>query len=249
MNHFVAIFRSKARASETVLIHGASGAVGIACLQLGSAYGLNLMGTAGTPKGLELIAKHGAQKVFNHREEGYTKQIMEATGGKGVDASVPRLPKEERVTFTQGDLYLCLECKQRRFPTARKKSSDDAANATTPPDTAIMHINNQLTDIHTQLRCLPALQSAMQEVQETQKTISTSLEFFNNIVEELKGKVESLETKNIQLLQRNENLEKRLTELEREVEEQNQYSRRGNLELHGILKSLTRIPITWRCKY
>ncbi|XP_070532221.1 quinone oxidoreductase-like [Ptychodera flava] len=83
--------RGKARASETVLIHGASGAVGIACLQLGSAYGLNLMGTAGTPKGLELIAKHGAEKVFNHREEDYTKQIMEATAGKGVDLIIEML--------------------------------------------------------------------------------------------------------------------------------------------------------------
>ena len=101
----------------------------------------------------------------------------------------------------------------------------------TPPDTAssVMHINNQLTDIHTQLKCLPVLQSAVQEIQATQNTMSSSLEFFNSIVEELRGKVESLETKNMQLQKRNEDLEKRVTELEKNFEEQNQYSRRENL--------------------
>ncbi|XP_077986742.1 quinone oxidoreductase-like [Glandiceps talaboti] len=89
---FRALFqRGKARASETVLIHGASGAVGIACLQFGSAYGLKLLGTAGTPEGLELIKQHGAEACFNHRDPDYTKKIMAATGGTGPDLIVEML--------------------------------------------------------------------------------------------------------------------------------------------------------------
>ncbi|XP_077986952.1 quinone oxidoreductase-like [Glandiceps talaboti] len=79
--------RGNAKAGEKVLIHGASGAVGIACLQLGGIYGLHMIGTAGSQQGLELIKEHGAEKSFNHREEGYMQQI-EDTVGKGVDVII-----------------------------------------------------------------------------------------------------------------------------------------------------------------
>src|ERR1700731_1746231 len=45
---------AKAHASEIVLVHGASGGVGIAALQIARAMGLKVFGTAGTPKGLEI---------------------------------------------------------------------------------------------------------------------------------------------------------------------------------------------------
>jgi NADPH2:quinone reductase len=76
---------AKARASETVLIHGASGGVGIAAVQIAQAMGLTVMGTAGTDKGLELVKSEGAQYAFNHRTAGYQEAIREATGGRGVD--------------------------------------------------------------------------------------------------------------------------------------------------------------------
>ena len=76
---------AKAGASETVLVHGASGGVGIAAVQIARAIGLTVMGTAGTDKGLELVKKEGAHYVFNHRTAGYQDAIREATGGRGVD--------------------------------------------------------------------------------------------------------------------------------------------------------------------
>jgi NADPH2:quinone reductase len=51
---------AKAHASETVLVHGASGGVGIAALQIARAMGMKVLGTAGTPKGLELAKREGA---------------------------------------------------------------------------------------------------------------------------------------------------------------------------------------------
>jgi len=77
--------QAKARASETVLVHGASGGVGIAALQIARAMGLHVIGTAGTPKGLELIKREGAHRVFNHGNAGYQEQILQATGSRGVD--------------------------------------------------------------------------------------------------------------------------------------------------------------------
>ena len=77
--------RGNARAGETVLVHGASGGVGIAALQLARAAGLRVFGTAGTPDGLTLVLAQGAHHVLNHRQAGYLDQLPELTCGRGVD--------------------------------------------------------------------------------------------------------------------------------------------------------------------
>jgi NADPH:quinone reductase len=73
------------RAGETVLIHGASGGVGIAAVQIARAMGLTVLGTAGSKKGLDLVMREGAHQVFDHSQSGYLDQILKATGGAGVD--------------------------------------------------------------------------------------------------------------------------------------------------------------------
>jgi NADPH:quinone reductase len=77
--------QAKARGGETILVHGASGGVGIASVQLARALGLRVFGTAGTAKGLELAQREGAHQVFAHSKSGYQDEIMKATGGRGVD--------------------------------------------------------------------------------------------------------------------------------------------------------------------
>ena len=74
-----------ARGGETVLVHGASGGVGIASVQIARAMGLTVLGTAGTAKGLELVKKEGAHQVFDHSKESCREEILKATGGKGAD--------------------------------------------------------------------------------------------------------------------------------------------------------------------
>jgi NADPH:quinone reductase len=85
------LHEAKARASETVLIHGASGGVGTAAIQMARSMGLTVFGTAGTPKGLELIKQEGAHQAFDHKKAGYTDDIMKATGGRGVDVILEML--------------------------------------------------------------------------------------------------------------------------------------------------------------
>ncbi|KAM9322343.1 quinone oxidoreductase-like [Pholidichthys leucotaenia] len=85
------VHKAHAKAGETVLVHGASGGVGVAACQLSHAMGLKVLGTAGTPEGLKLVLSNGAHLAFNHREEGYTDKIMEATEGRGVDVIVEML--------------------------------------------------------------------------------------------------------------------------------------------------------------
>jgi len=76
---------AQAHASEIVLIHGASGGVGIAGVQIARASGLTVFGTASSQKGLDLVMREGAHQVFNHSKPGYLEEIMKATGGRGVD--------------------------------------------------------------------------------------------------------------------------------------------------------------------
>ncbi|MBI4471057.1 MAG: NADPH:quinone reductase [Acidobacteria bacterium] len=77
--------RAQAKAGETVLVHGASGGVGIACVQLALAAGLTVIGTAGSEKGQALVKQEGAHHVVDHTAAGYTDQIMQLTDGRGVD--------------------------------------------------------------------------------------------------------------------------------------------------------------------
>jgi NADPH2:quinone reductase len=80
-----------ARAGESLLVHGASGGVGVAAVQLARALGLTVIGTAGTQRGLELVRREGAHHAFDHSRPGYTEKILEATGGKGVDVILEML--------------------------------------------------------------------------------------------------------------------------------------------------------------
>ncbi|XP_071496162.1 quinone oxidoreductase-like, partial [Diadema antillarum] len=83
--------RAHALPGQTILIHGASGSVGIAALQFCRQRGIHVFGTAGSAEGLELIKREGAHQAFNHREEGYVDKIMAATNGRGVDVIVEML--------------------------------------------------------------------------------------------------------------------------------------------------------------
>lgn len=83
--------RAQVKPGETVLIHGASGGVGTAAVQLARAGGLRVLGTAGTERGCELVREQGAHEVFDHRAADYLAQIMEATSGRGVDVILEML--------------------------------------------------------------------------------------------------------------------------------------------------------------
>ncbi len=76
---------ARAHASETVLVHGASGGVGNAAVQMARAMGLTVFGTAGTQKGVDLVRREGGHQVFDHSKSGYQEEIMKATSGRGVD--------------------------------------------------------------------------------------------------------------------------------------------------------------------
>ncbi len=83
--------RADAQPGETVLVHGASGGVGVATVQLASSRGMTVIGTAGTPRGLDLVKEEGAQLALNHHHHTYVDEIMQFTTGRGVDVVIEML--------------------------------------------------------------------------------------------------------------------------------------------------------------
>jgi NADPH2:quinone reductase len=80
-----------ARAAETVLIHGATGGVGVAAVQLARAAGMRVIGTGGTERGRAMVAVQGAHQVLDHRASGYLDELMRLTRGRGADVILEML--------------------------------------------------------------------------------------------------------------------------------------------------------------
>jgi NADPH:quinone reductase len=83
--------RGRLRPGETVLVHGASGGVGIATVQFARAAGARVIGTAGSDRGRDLVADQGAHHVLDHTAAGYLDEVTRLTGGRGVDLVVEML--------------------------------------------------------------------------------------------------------------------------------------------------------------
>lgn len=83
--------KANAKSGETVLIHGASGGVGVAAVQWAKNAGLTVIGTAGSEEGKRLVNEQGADFVFDHSNNGYFDEIKSATNGDGVDVIVEML--------------------------------------------------------------------------------------------------------------------------------------------------------------
>lgn len=83
--------KAGAKSGETVLIHGASGGVGIAAVQWAKKAGLKVIGTAGSDEGKDLVRAQGAQAVFDHSNQDHLGEIRESAGGTGVDVIIEML--------------------------------------------------------------------------------------------------------------------------------------------------------------
>jgi len=83
--------RANARPGEVVLVHGATGGVGIAAVQLARAAGLRVIGTAGSDRGKKLALAEGAHEVLDHKAPSHFDQALTLTGGRGFDVIIELL--------------------------------------------------------------------------------------------------------------------------------------------------------------
>lgn len=83
--------RAEGKPEEVVLVHGASGGVGVAAVQLARARGMTVIGTGGTEEGRRLVKEQGAHHVLDHRAPDYLDQLVALTEGRGVDVILEML--------------------------------------------------------------------------------------------------------------------------------------------------------------
>ena len=81
--HYALFARGGGVAGETVFIHGASGAVGTAAIQLAKRAGMTVIGSGGSDRGRGLIAQQGADHVVDHTADDYAEEIHRLTDGAG----------------------------------------------------------------------------------------------------------------------------------------------------------------------
>lgn len=74
---------------ETVLIHAAAGGVGTIAVQLAKLFGASIViATASTPEKRSLALEMGADAAVDYTQEGWEKEVLQLTGGKGVDVAL-----------------------------------------------------------------------------------------------------------------------------------------------------------------
>jgi NADPH:quinone reductase len=76
--------RANLQAGETLLVHGASGGVGLAAVDLGKHLGATVIATGGDDTKLEQVRAYGADHVFN-TARGFREEVKALTGGRGAD--------------------------------------------------------------------------------------------------------------------------------------------------------------------
>ncbi|CAN8026107.1 unnamed protein product, partial [Ixodes persulcatus] len=115
------VLKAKVTADKFVLVHGASGAVGTAAVQIAKHFKAKVVGTAGTPAGMDVVKQAGADLFVCHRDKDYLKSIMAGaflgslgrlkwTNGRGVDIILEMLANvnlpEDFNTIGQNGLIL-----------------------------------------------------------------------------------------------------------------------------------------------
>jgi NADPH:quinone reductase len=107
--------RARAHAGQTVLVHGASGAVGIAAVQFAVAAGLTVIGTGGTERGRQLVREQGAAHVLDHKAPDYLEQLMKLTNGRGVDVILEMLANvnlgKDLTVLAKGGCIVVIGCR------------------------------------------------------------------------------------------------------------------------------------------
>lgn len=85
---------ARLKAGERVLIHSATGAVGLVAIQYAQSIGAVIYATAGTDSKRQLLKDLGVQHVFHSRTLDFVEGIRHATDGRGIDVVLNANPGE-----------------------------------------------------------------------------------------------------------------------------------------------------------
>ena len=144
--------RAHGRAGQSVLVHGASGGVGIAAVQLARAAGLTVIGTAGTERGRRIVEEQGAHHALDHSRSGYLDELLKLTGNRGVDIVMEMLAnvnlQKDLGVIAMGGIVVVIGNRGNTEINARSAMNKDAAIL----GMALFHASpQQLAGIHAAL--------------------------------------------------------------------------------------------------
>lgn len=81
--HLALTHRANLETGDVLLVHGASGNVGRAAVEIGKRLGTIVVATGGDPESLEVAARRGADHAIDYRREDVRDRVMEITDGRG----------------------------------------------------------------------------------------------------------------------------------------------------------------------
>ncbi|MBP9229660.1 MAG: NADPH:quinone oxidoreductase family protein [Azonexus sp.] len=84
-SHVALSHRARLRAGETLVVHGASGGVGLTAVAIGKQLGATVIATASSAGKLQVAGKHGADHLIDSSQEDVRARIKELTDGRGAD--------------------------------------------------------------------------------------------------------------------------------------------------------------------
>ncbi len=84
-SHVALWHRARLRAGETLVVHGASGGVGLTAVAIGKQLGATVVATASGPEKLAVAREQGANHLIDSNREDVRARIKELTDGRGAD--------------------------------------------------------------------------------------------------------------------------------------------------------------------
>ena len=85
---YALIERARLQAGETVLVTGAAGGVGLACVDVARLLGARVIAVVGTAAKATLVGQYGADAVIDHSREDVRQRVKALTGDEGLDVCV-----------------------------------------------------------------------------------------------------------------------------------------------------------------
>ena len=85
---YALIERARLQAGETVLVTGAAGGVGLACVEVARLVGARVVAVVGTAAKAAVVRRYGAEEVIDHSREDVRQRVKALTGGEGLDVCV-----------------------------------------------------------------------------------------------------------------------------------------------------------------
>jgi len=101
--------RGRLAPGESLLVQGGSSGIGVTAIQMAAATGNRVFATAGSDEKCAACVRLGAERAINYRTQDFEKEILAATGGKGVDVILDMVggdyvPKELKCLADDGRL-------------------------------------------------------------------------------------------------------------------------------------------------